>query len=120
MKFKGSQGSWEAVVTYDDGTSETLACVHSDHLAAGRLYHDPGFTDKGHVTFGNTARVKRYIDLIRTKGRVIRTENKIDPSKQRGRGRYKRLAKSYAVFPIINFVIDANGLRFDFCPRLIK
>jgi hypothetical protein len=39
-KFKGSQGSWEAEVTYSDGSREILACVHKQETRRRFLQAD--------------------------------------------------------------------------------
>jgi hypothetical protein len=113
-KFKGSQGSWEAEVTYSDGSKETLACVHKHYFKrcadGGFGYHDPHLAVSEHV---RSPKFTRQIELIRSKGRVILTTDDVDESSELDPGSFKRTGY-VAVYPISDFVIDDKGMRFRF------
>ena len=110
-KFKGSQGSWEAELTYSDGSKEVLPCVHKHYFkrdAAGFCYDDPWTPE-----LRQTAKFAKQVELVRAKGRVILTTDDIDESKGRGEGFFKRTGY-VAVYPISDFVTDGEGMRFRF------
>jgi hypothetical protein len=112
-KFKGSQGSWEAEVTYSDGSKEVLACVHKHYFkrdALGFYYHDPHLAIPEHV---RSTKFTKQIELIRSKGRVILTTDDVNESKMLDPGFFKRTGY-VAVYPISDFVIDDEGMHFRF------
>lgn len=112
-KFKGSQGSWEAEVTYSDGSSEALACVHKRFFkrdAAGFYYY---YDDPCTLPLRESAKFAKHVELIRSKGRVILTTHDVTESKGRGEGFFKRTGY-VAVYPISDFVLDDDGMRFRF------
>ena len=119
QKIKGSQGSWEAEVTYGDGTKEVLACVHQHYWRngpSGPYYDDPWATNQGYA-IRDSAKFSKHIALIRSKGRVILTTDKIDESKQRAEGFFQRTGY-VAVYDIADFVLDDRGMRFRFVGRI--
>ena len=82
-KFKSSQGSWEADVTYSDGGREVLACVHKYFFkrdAASFYYDDPWTPDLREST-----KFAKHVELIRSKGRVILTTDDVEESSGRRR-----------------------------------
>ncbi len=110
-KFKGSQGSWEAEVTYSDGSREVLACVHKHYFkrdADGFYYEDPWTPE-----LRQTAKFAKHVELIHSKGRVILTTDDVNESRGRGEGFFKRTGY-VAVYPVSDFVIDDNSMRFRF------
>ena len=103
VKFKGRQGDWTADVVE---WAERLPCVHKCFWVTDRDYHDP------HPSQGDQ-RFAPYIALMREKRRVIATKSKLDPSKPRGGGEFKR--DGYVgVFEVANITVDDDGLRFRF------
>ncbi len=105
--IKGSQGAWNAKVEYDDGSTEVLACVHDRFWREGRQYHDPW--NGGDMR--QSKKFQDHIDLMRSKGRVIMTSNKMDVNRARGAGAMKRLGYR-GIFNIENFTCDDRGIRF--------
>jgi hypothetical protein len=102
-KFKGSQGSWEAEVTYSDGSKEVLACVHKHYFKRDAdgfyYYHDPYLALTEHF---RSTKFTKQIELIRSKGRVILTTDEVDESKEFDVGFLKRTGY-VAVYPISDF-----------------
>ena len=117
-KFKGSQGSWEAEVTYSDGSEEVLACVHKHYFKrgdAGYYYSDPWTPE-----LLQSAKFAKHVELIRSKGRVILTTDGIDERKRgRGEGVFKRTGY-VGVYPISDLVIDNEGMHFRFVGSPIR
>jgi hypothetical protein len=112
-KFKGSQGSWEAEVTYSDGSKEVLACVHKLYFkrdADGFYYHDPHCAVPEHV---RSPKLTKQIELMRSKGRVILTTDEIIGSDELDPGYFKRTGY-VAVYAISDLVIDDDGMHFRF------
>jgi hypothetical protein len=113
VKFKGVQGSWEAEVTYSDGSKEALACVHKHYFkrdADGFYYHDPHVRVPEHV---RSPKLTKQIELMRSKGRVILTTDDIVGSDELDPGYFKRTGY-VAVYLISDLVIDDAGMRFRF------
>jgi len=113
-KFRGSQGSWEAEVTYSDGTKEVLACVHKHYFkrdAHGFYYHDPYL--KGIPEHVRSPKLTKQIELMLSKGRVILTTDNIVGSDELDPGYFKRTGY-VAVYPINNFAIGDAGMHFRF------
>ena len=81
VKIRGSQGSWEAQVTYPDGRKEILPCVHQHFWKSGPS--GPGYDDPWTPDLRKSAKFAKHVELIRSKGRVILTADKIDRSKTR-------------------------------------
>jgi hypothetical protein len=111
-RCKGSQGQWQATVTYNDGTQEILPCVHSFFWRAGRHFHDPWTPE-----WFTKTKFKKHVALIKEKMRVIVTDSDVDPRKVRivgrGHGAIKRLGYK-GIFTIENLVINEQGVSFDF------
>jgi hypothetical protein len=116
VRIKGSQGSWEAEVRYEDGHTEILACLH-DHFwrntPDGPYYNDPWTPE-----LRTTAKFLKHVEVIKSTGRVIMTSDKIDPSKERGAAGYFTRTGYIAVFTIDNFVLDEDSMRFRFVRRI--
>jgi hypothetical protein len=106
-----SQGSWEAEVTYSDGSREILACVHKHWFKrdAGGFYYEDPWTPE----LRQTAKFATHVEMIRSKGRVILTTDEINQSKRRGEGFFKRTGY-IGVYPISDFVVDDESTRFRF------
>lgn len=110
-KFKGSQGSWDAEVTFSDGSKEVLPCVHKHFFkrdAAGFYYEDPWTPE-----LRRGSKFAKQVELMRSKGRVILTTDDLDESKGRGEGCFKRTGY-VAVYPISDLLIDDAGMHFRF------
>ena len=115
VKIKGSQGSWEAEVTYPDGRQEVLACVHEYFWKkgpSGACYDDPWTPE-----LLKSNKFIKHVDLMRTKGRVIVTKDDVNKSKNRGAGFFARTGY-VGVFDIDGLVVDDNGTRFNFTRRV--
>lgn len=111
-KFKGSQGSWEAEVTYSDGSKEVLACVHKHYFKRDADASTITIlTSRSPNIFGAQSSPNR--SSFRSKGRVILTADDVDESKELDIGAFKRTGY-VAVYPISDFVIDDAGMRFRF------
>jgi hypothetical protein len=111
-KFKGSQGSWEAEVTYSDGSKEVLPCVHKHYFkrdADGFFHYEDPWTEE----LRQSKKFAKQVELMRSKGRVILTTDDFDESKGRNEGCFKRTGY-VAVYPISDFVIDDTGMHFRF------
>jgi hypothetical protein len=115
VKIRGSQGSWEAQVSYPDGRKEVLACVHQHFWKSGPS--GPCYDDPWTPELRETAKFAKHVDLIRTKGRVILTTDNINESKNRGEGFFERTGY-VAVYNIDDLVVDDEGLRFRFADRI--
>jgi hypothetical protein len=106
-KITGRQGDWTAMVQYDDGSTEALACAHDRFWREGRQYHDPwNGGDMRH-----TKKFEKYIELMQSKKRVVMTANEMDANRTRGHGAMKRVGYR-GVFNIENFIADDGGIRF--------
>src|SRR4051794_13732606 len=71
VHIKGSQGSWDAEITYEDGRKETLACLHAHFWKTtpqGPMYDDPWAGDVRKLS-----KFDKHVALIKEKGRVIMT-----------------------------------------------
>ena len=113
--IKGSQGSWEAEVPYDDGTKEKLACLHKYFTHPWPQYHDPW------TGVGRDTKFANHVALIRDKRRVILTDDDINESKGRGEGFFQRKPKPHGylgVCEIKDFVFDDTGMHLVFADRL--
>jgi hypothetical protein len=113
---KGSQGTWHADVTWSDGTTERLACVHQHFSRAGH-YYDPLSSEFYDTPADEDPRFAEWLDLIRAKGRVIMTKS--DPVPGKG---YTALRRSQyvAVFDVTDIIRDDAGLHFRFVRRFKK
>jgi hypothetical protein len=109
--IKGQRGSWQAHVTYTDGTEEELACVHKQLAAAWPLYNDP-WTPELRIT----GRFAKHVELIDSKRRVVLTDDLVDESKNRGEGYFER-SNTITVYDISDFALDDAGMRFRFVRR---
>ena len=116
-KIKGSQGSWEAEVTYPDERKEVLACLHQYYMKggpSGPTYNDP-WTPELRIS----TKFAKHVELIRSKGRVILTSDDINEGKGRGGGFFSRTGY-IAVYGIDDFIIDDEGMRLRFTDRIIN
>ncbi len=102
-------------MTYPDGRKEVLAGVHQHFWksdTSGSYYDDPWTPD-----LRKSAKFAKHVELMRSKGRVILTTDKIDESKNRGEGFFERTGY-IAVYKIDNLIIDDKGMRFRFADRI--
>jgi hypothetical protein len=114
-KILGAQGSWEATVTYSSGRQEELACVHQYYWrndGKGPWYEDP-WTPQ----LRQTPKFAKHVALIQSSQRVILTTDKINEVKKRGEGFFERTGY-VAVFTIVDFALDDQGMRFHFKERI--
>jgi hypothetical protein len=105
-KITGRQGDWNAIATYDDDSTDLLACVHDRFWREGRQYHDPW----NGADLRNTEKFKKHIELMRSKKRVIMTQNEMDLRRTHGPGAMKRTGYR-GIFNIENFSFDDDGIR---------
>src|SRR6516225_9246141 len=105
--IRGRQGDWNALVEYDDGSTETLPCVHDHFWREGREYHDLW----NGADLRHTNKFQTHMELMRSKRRVVMTRNEMDPSRSRGHGTMKRTGYR-GVFNIKNFVFNDDGIHF--------
>ena len=105
--IRGRQGDWNALVEYDDGSTETLPCVHDHFWREGREYHDLW----NGADLRHTNKFQTHMELMRSKRRVVMTRNETDPSRSRGHGTMKRTGYR-GVFNIKNFVFNDDGIHF--------
>jgi hypothetical protein len=68
---------------------------------------------EGHCQAPQTKKFAKQVELMRSKGRVILTNDDIDESRGRGKGFFTRTGY-VAVYPISDFVIDDAGMHFRF------
>jgi hypothetical protein len=103
-------------VTYDDGNTEVLPCVHQYFCQKGPdgLCYDDPFANGDDIL--DRVKFQKHVALIREKGRVVRTTDDVDPSKGRGRGFFQR-TDYVAVFSIADFTLDGTRIRFRFVER---
>ena len=104
-------------MTYPDRRKEVLACVHQHFWRSGPsgpCYDDPWASD-----LRKSPKFTKHVELIRSKGRVILTTDKIDESKNRGEGFFERTGY-IAVYNIDGLVLDDEGMRFRFADRIAQ
>ena len=109
VKIRGSQGSWEAQVTYPDGRKEILPCVHQHFWKSGPS--GPGYDDPWTPDLRKSAKFAKHVELIRSKGRLILTADKIDRSKTRDERFFERTGY-IAVYNIDGLIVDDEGMRW--------
>jgi hypothetical protein len=103
----GRQGDWTAEIVE---WNERLPCVHQYFWTGRDYYEDP------HPELLTYPEFKDYIALMREKGRVILTKDKVDPNKPYGPGKFQR--DGYVgVYEIDDLTTD-GGLRFRFVRRV--
>jgi hypothetical protein len=112
VAIRGSQGSWEADVTYEDGSKEKLACLHAYFWPRGQTYDDPLTPEVRQMR-----KFEKHVALIKEKGRIIMTTDKIDPTKSRGLGFFTRTGY-IGVFAVEDFELDDNGMRLLLTKRI--
>lgn len=115
LKCKGSQGSWEATVFYPDKKQEVLACAHAHWTKGGPdglRYHDPWTPE-----LMRTKKFARYVELLRSKGRVILTSDEVNEAGERGGGYFKRTGYQ-GIFKIEELTVDESGMKFRLTKRL--
>lgn len=115
VHIKGSQGSWDAEVTYEDGRKETLACLHAyfwKTTPKGPMYDDPWPEEVRKLS-----KFEKHVALIKEKGRVIMTTDETDPSRSRGLGFFTRTGYT-GVFAIDDFVLDDDSMRLRLTERI--
>jgi hypothetical protein len=112
LRIEGTQGSWAAEVTYTDGSTETLACVHAV-LCQGQPMR---YLDRGWLT--QLSKFPRYFELINEKRRVIVTNDQVggDGDVTSPNNSWRR--KGYVGVFDITEPTAADGLQFEFTKRL--
>lgn len=117
----GTQGSWEAQVSYDDGSKEMLPCLHKYYTKGiWPKYYDPWATDQGYA-IRESAKFTKHIALIQENRRVILTDDEVDESKNRAEGFFQRKPKPHGylgVYAIKDFVLDETGMHLVFTDRM--
>jgi hypothetical protein len=117
VKIKGSQGSWEATVSYPDKRKEVLACVHKHFWKVGPS--GPCYDDPWTPELRKTSKFANHVELIRTTQRLILTTDDVDESKRRGEGYFRRTGY-IGIYTIEDFVVDDSGMRFRFLERIAR
>lgn len=115
VHIRGSQGSWDAEVTYPDGRTERLPCVHAHYWQkepTGNYYNDPWIPE-----LRDTGKYKKLVEQISTVRRVIVTTDTVDLTKPRGAGYFQRTGYT-GVFTIDEFEANDERMRFRFVNRI--
>jgi hypothetical protein len=123
MKYrilKGRRGSWQIPVSWDNGTTQILPCVHLAFCKfdkGGSRYHDPLQWEEGSPEDAlHHWRMVDQLRLLEETRRVIVTTD-YNPENKQGLGAFKR-SGYVGAYDIDNIIVDtASGIRFDIVRR---
>ena len=112
---RGRQGWWFVPVTFRNGESKVLPCVHKQwvQMANGEMrYQDPW-----HGLSLDDPRLLKQIESINNNGLVALTDDDYFPEFAAGGGRFSR--KGYiAVYKVDNPIRDQRGFGLNFVERV--
>jgi hypothetical protein len=111
--IRGAQGSWDVVVTYTDGTKQTLPTAHKFFWKGRNRYERGGPDDPTWEYYRAQPRFPDHVALLKQTKRVAVTIDDFD----RNSGLWQR--KDYVgVFDIDDITVDGTDMSFRFVDRL--